>query len=222
MSASLSHDSCIVLMMKTAARSKRRLAEQIGERATQTAQLLLDCALEDLATWPGAICLAPAAGDEAEALGSLDADAVVVQKGENLGERINYVNAELADLGFERQIFIGIDCPSIDASYLEQAAAALQGSTAVFGPATDGGVVLMGVHGHWPDLVELPWSTDLLFDALYATCTRAGASIELLAPLRDVDTLEDLMSLRTQLEDDARPARRSLARWLAQQSDLVC
>jgi uncharacterized protein len=207
-------------MMKAAARSKTRLVEQIGPRATAAAQLLLDCALEDLAMWPGAICLAPAAGDEAEAVQSLQADAVVVQTGENLGERINNVNAELADLGYERQIFIGIDCPAIDDVYLEQAAAALQENTAVFGPAADGGVVLMGVRGRWPDLAELPWSTDLLFDALYGTCARAGASVELLAPLRDVDTLEDLLALRGQLEGDSRPARRSLVQWLTQQTDL--
>ncbi len=208
-------------MMKAITRSKRRLAEHIGPRANDAARLLLDCALEDLATWPGAVAFAPSAADELGAVDPMEADAVVVQQGDNLGERINHVNAELTDLGFDRQLFIGIDCPALDDAYLEQAAAALQEGDAVLGPATDGGVVLMGVRGRWPDLADLPWSTDLLFDALYAACDRAGASVEVLAPLGDVDTLEDLLALRAQLEGDTRPARRSLAQWLARQSDLI-
>lgn len=215
-----SADCCVVLMMKAPPRSKRRLAGEIGNLATEAAKLLMDCAREDLEMWPGPVCLAPSAVDEAAALELLRPDAVIVQEGDNLGERINYVNVELADRGFERQLFIGIDCPTLDATYLEQAAAALQDCTTVFGPAVDGGVVLMGVRGQWPDLAGLPWSTELLFDALYATCARAGASAELLAPLRDVDTLDDLLALRAELEGDPRPARKSLARWLAGRADL--
>lgn len=215
-----SADSCVVLMMKAAPRSKRRLASQIGELATEAAELLMECAREDLEMWPGPICIAPSIADEAAALESVEADAIIVQQGDNLGERINYLNGELADRGFERQLFIGIDCPTLDAAYLESAGAALQDCTTVFGPALDGGVVLMGVHGYWPDLAGLPWSSDLLFDSLYATCARAGASAELLEPLRDVDTLEDLLALRTELDGDPRPARKALVRWLANRPEL--
>jgi uncharacterized protein len=214
-----STDCCVVLMMKSAARSKRRLVEHIGEqRATQAAQRLLDCACEDLTAWPGPRCVAPSADDER--VDAPPADAVVVQRGGNLGERINHVNEELMRLGFERQLYIGIDCPSLDVAYLERAAAALGEHETVLGPAVDGGVVLMGVRGRWPPLAELPWSSDALFESLRAACVAAGSSAASLSRLKDVDTLGDLNALRTELGSDARPARRALVSWLTAQTDL--
>ena len=210
---------CVVLMMKSAARSKRRLAAHLGaQRATVAAQRLLDCACEDLVAWPGPKCTAPSAADEL--VDAPPADALVVQNGGNLGERINHVNAQLIRLGFERQLYIGIDCPSLDVAYLERAAAALGDHDTVLGPAADGGVVLMGVRGRWPPLAELPWSTPALFESLRAACVAAGSSAATLPRLKDVDTLDDLVALRTDLLGDARPARRALVRWLTAQMDL--
>jgi glycosyltransferase A (GT-A) superfamily protein (DUF2064 family) len=210
---------CVVLMMKSPARSKRRLAEHIGApRAAEIAQRLLDCACEDLAAWPGRKCVAPSVADER--VDAPPADAVVVQRGGNLGERIQHVNEELIRLGFERQLYIGIDCPSLDVAYLERAAAALGDHDTVLGPATDGGVVLMGVRGRWPALAALPWSTSALFASLRAACAAAGSNAATLPCLDDVDTLGDLVALRTELAGDARPARRALVRWLVAQTDL--
>ena len=214
-------ECCIVLMMKSAAKSKRRLAVEIGaERATEAAQHLIDCAREDLEGWRGNVCLAPADAAEPPALGSTSAAIVIAQRGDNLGERINHVNAALVARGVERQVYIGIDCPMLDVGYLERAASALTERDVVFGPALDGGVVLMGVHGRWPDLSRLPWSTDGLFAALESTCADAGARAAVLEPLRDVDTLDDLLALRAALARDSRQARRALSGWLAQQRDL--
>ena len=50
--------------------------------------------------WPGLKCVAPSVADECE--DAPPADAVVVQSGGNLGERIQHVNEELIGLGFER------------------------------------------------------------------------------------------------------------------------
>ena len=210
---------CVVLMMKSAARSKRRLAEHLGaQRATQVAQCLLDCACEDLTAWPGPVCVAPSAADER--IDAPRADVTVVQRGGNLGERIDHVNEELVGRGFERQLFIGIDCPDLDVAYLERAAAALDAHETVLGPAADGGVVLMGVRGRWPPLAALPWSTSALFESLHAACAAGGLSGETLPRLNDIDTLGDLLALRTELLADPRPARRALIRWLNAQTDL--
>ncbi len=210
---------CVVLMTKSAARSKRRLAEHIGaQRATQAAQCLLDCACEDLAAWPGPVCVAPSAADEH--IDAPPAAVIVAQCAGNLGERINHVNDELVRRGFEQQLFIGIDCPSLDVPYLERAAAALGDHEAVLGPAADGGVVLMGVRGRWPRLAALPWSTSALYESLRAACSARNANTATLPRLHDIDTVGDLLALRTELLGDARPARRALVRWLAAQTDL--
>ncbi len=183
---------CVVLMMKSAARSKRRLAEHIGaQRATQAAQRLARLRLRG----PRQLGPVPSASRRRQPTSAIDAppaDAVVVQRGGNLGERINHVNDELIRLGFERQLYIGIDCPSLDVAYLERAAAALGDHETVLGPAADGGVVLMGVRGRWPPLAELPWSTTALFESLRAACVAAGSSAATLPRLKDVDTLGDL------------------------------
>src|SRR5690348_2901054 len=56
---------CVVLMMKSPTRSKRRLVEHLGaRRATEIAERLLDCAREDLTAWPGPTCVAPSTADE--------------------------------------------------------------------------------------------------------------------------------------------------------------
>jgi len=219
MQARSSVGCCVVLMMKSAARSKRRLAERLGaQRATQAAQRLLDCACEDLAAWPGPRCVAPSAADEEP--GAPPADAVVVQPDGNLGERINHVNDELLRRGFTRQLYIGIDCPRLDVAYLTRAAAALDEHDTVLGPAADGGVVLMGVRGRWPPLHALPWSTSSLCESLRAACAANGSRSALLPRLQDVDTPSDLAALRAELRNDSRPARRALAQWLAAQTDL--
>src|SRR5262249_35390728 len=71
--------------------------------------------------------------------------------------------------------------------------AALDDYDVVLGPAHDGGYYLMGLNRHRPALFEdIPWSTP---SVLASTAERAGAlglSVHHLAPLRDVDTIEDL------------------------------
>ncbi|WP_428099022.1 TIGR04282 family arsenosugar biosynthesis glycosyltransferase [Candidatus Rariloculus sp.] len=210
-------ESCLVLMLKSPGRSKQRLAASIGPLAAIAAEHLCYCAFEDMAAWPGPVCFAPADEHDGGWLAARisPADAVVPQRGRNLGERINHVNRTLRMRGFERQIFIGIDCPELDERYLEQAADALGDHDVVLGPALDGGVVLMGVRHEWPDLGELAWSSTRLMADLEQFCNALGWRMARLAPLADVDTFEDLDALKRVVGEDARPARRALGAWLA-------
>ena len=210
-------ESCLVLMFKAPGRSKRRLAASIGPLASIVAEHLWSCALEDVAAWPGPVCFAPAGEADGEwAAQRMDrCDAVVLQRGSNLGERINHVNGVLRSRGFERQIFIGIDCPALDARYLDEAADALDKHDAVLGPAHDGGVVLMGARREWPDLGDLAWSSANLMAELERLCTDHGWKTVRLAELADIDTLEDLDAFGRTVPGDPRPARRALGAWLA-------
>lgn len=204
---------CLVLMFKAPRRSKRRL----GAFGTAAAEHLFACAAEDLAAWPGPTCFAPAGRDDARWLagqGRAEAD-IIEQRGANLGERIEHVGARLAAAGHERQLFIGIDCPELDAATLADAAMRLDaGAGAVLAPAADGGVALMGTRGPWPALGDLPWSTAELHAALARRLQADGRDVATLATLADVDALEDLAALAPRLAADARPARRALAAWL--------
>ncbi len=235
----------LAVMLKAPANAKRRLADEVGDLAAQAAERLLDCVLEDALAWPGPVCLSPADPRDREWLVSesnatrvtesaflraavTDDDTtekfstrhggpfeLVDQEGGNLGERINCVDSGLRRRGAASLLFVGTDCPALDDTYLEQAAAALHVADAVLGPARDGGVVLMGARRPWPDLRGLRWSTPWLYQELRDLCSEAGWSVEELDVRRDIDNLRDLLDAGAALEGDERPSRRALAEWLS-------
>jgi glycosyltransferase A (GT-A) superfamily protein (DUF2064 family) len=192
------------------------MAARLGRDASEAASRLLACALEDARDWPGPVVLAPADETDAAwlAINGLGACDIVLQHGQTLGERINAVDAVLRSRGLERLIYIGTDCPSLDTSYLSDAAAALDRADAVLGPATDGGVVLMGARHAWPPIGDLAWSTPALLDGLLTRLNDHRWRVVSLATLADVDSVEDLTAVGARLSNDARPARRALVDWL--------
>ena len=237
----------LVVMLKAPANAKRRLAAQVGSLAEEAAAHLLACALEDALAWSGPTWLSPAdprdrdwllseIGGETKSAptpfpqlatcgGPNDVTAthrdaitgIILQQGENLGERINYVDGELRrrGRGVCRLVFLGTDCPGLDAAYLEEAALGLQQADAVLGPAGDGGVVLMGARRPWPDLSGLSWSTQDLFADLRGVCLDAGWSVAMLDDRKDVDSLQDLLGTGAALSGDRRRSRRDFAEWLS-------
>jgi glycosyltransferase A (GT-A) superfamily protein (DUF2064 family) len=213
------HATTLVLVYKRPRQGhgKQRLAAALGAGATcRLAELLLACALEDLATWPGARVLAPDdAADAQWAQRLMPGAAVVAQGAGNLGQRLWSLDQALRAAGHQRLLFIGSDAPILAPGDLAAAAATLPDHDVVLKPARDGGVVLMGARQPWPTLVDLPWSTERLGVALAERCALAGFSVATLAAGEDVDTPADLARLPAALRADARPARRRLADWLA-------
>ena len=209
--------SSLVVFLKAPERSKRRLSAQLGdEDAAAVASLLLACALEDTRDWQGDVVLAPAERSDADWLAASNPGTyeVVVQQGDTLGARINYVDSVLRSRGQTRLIYIGADCPALDTAYLADAAAALGRADAVLGPASDGGVVLMAARRAWPPIGDLPWSTPALLDGLLERLAESRWTIESLAMLADIDAVEDLAIAGAELSADGRPARRAFVEWL--------
>lgn len=205
---------CLVLLCKRPAlgHSKQRLAEQLGlARAFEIAQLLLDCALEDLDRWPGPKAVAP---DHPQHLSWGQAQCpqalCLAQHDGNLGQRLNDLDERLRRQGLHRLIYIGSDCPALQPRDYRKVARLLERCDTVLLMAQDGGVVLMASNRPWPDLSALPWSTQRLGQALADCCQRAGHSLMLAGELFDIDHQEDLQALANVLAQDARPARVSL------------
>lgn len=192
---------------------KQRLAQALGNaRALTIAGALLECALEDVADWPGALVISPACqADLAWADGLIARPKwLLPQKEGNLGERLREVDAGTRRLGFDRVLFIGSDAPSLQLADLLAAGDVLAEADVVLIPAADGGVVLMGSRTPWPDLAALPWSEPTLADALERQCRANGWTVVRLASSYDIDEVSDLAKAVDALRSDARPARKRL------------
>lgn len=97
-------------------------------------------------------------------------------------------------------VLIGSDSPTLERPDVESALKRLETVDCVLGPATDGGVYLIGLkNGPWPIFENVTWSTSLVLEQLLAEVQKVGATIDVLRPWYDVDTLDDLNFLRGHL-----------------------
>ena len=112
-----------------------------------------------------------------------------------LGERMLAGFRAAFAAGHDRAVIIGSDCPGIDTAYLATAFAALEDDDVVIGPALDGGYTLLGMRVLTPELFEdVAWSTDAVLPTTLERAATAGRTVKQLAPLSDVDYLEDWQS----------------------------
>jgi hypothetical protein len=113
------------------------------------------------------------------------------QTGADLGAKMrNALHEALA--GGSRAILIGTDCPAFDRAYLARAVASLDEHAAVFGPAEDGGYVLVGLARAVDAFSDIPWSSAETMAATRRKLQAAGASWHELPTLWDVDAPSDL------------------------------
>ncbi|WND39760.1 TIGR04282 family arsenosugar biosynthesis glycosyltransferase [Streptomyces sp. BB1-1-1] len=152
--------------------------------------------------------LAYAPRDGEDAIGTTVPDGVrrLLQRGDDLGQRLAAAITDAFADGAGPLLVIGTDAPTLTPGHLTAAFTALEDRDVALGPALDGGYYLIGLRAAHTSVFALPpdlWSTDRV---LAATRTRAradGLGVRLLSPLRDLDTPEDAAAL---LPDPALPA----------------
>jgi rSAM/selenodomain-associated transferase 1 len=124
-----------------------------------------------------------------------------VQEGHDLGERMANAFARSFELGMDKVVLIGTDCPMLQSEHLNQAFEALSHSDLVVGPATDGGYYLIGMKRRADYLFEgITWSTAEVLSQTLAVATAHGLHFTLLDELSDIDTQEDWECYRSQIE----------------------
>lgn len=199
---------------------KQRLAAEISAECTlKVAEALLNCALEDAKNWQGPTVIACSdTNDLLWAQAQLPDAQVIPQMNQeqisNFGQRLNYVDNNLRTLGHESIVFIGTDAPILNKHIYHSITAALEDNDVVLSHADDGGVVAMASNKPWPNLTALPWSTDLLSQALNDHCQAHQLSVKYAKSGYDVDYITDLQKLLIDLKSDVRPARKALLKTL--------
>ena len=136
-------------------------------------------------------------------------DELLPQRGADLGAREREIFADLFEAGFEKVVMIGSDLPTLPVSHIRQAIDRIEAKTVVLGPSEDGGYYLMalaapGPGAQIPDLfTDIRWSTSSTLDDTRAAVARAGFRVEVVPHWYDVDDVEGLRRLRSELDDEA-------------------
>ncbi len=194
-------DRCVLFFIKNPekAKVKTRLASAVGERAA--AKLYKQFLLEMLSTLNKGtflfyICFQPqdSLNDLKNWLG--EDYLYMPQIGENLGQRMKNAFIEAFAMKFRRVLLIGSDIPDLPFEFIDAAFEYLNEGEVVIGPAIDGGYYLIGFRDDTflPRVFEkIPWSTDRVFNETVKILENEKLTVHALEPLRDIDTVEDLV-----------------------------
>lgn len=104
--------------------------------------------------------------------------------------------------GPEPVVLIGSDSPTLPAGFPDVAFAMLKHADVVLGPATDGGLYLIGLNQQrraWPIFDDIDWSTSRVLDQVMRRLVELEARVEVLPPWYDIDEPNDLSFLRGHL-----------------------
>ncbi len=176
---------------------KTRLARSIGpaEAASVYKTLAEHCFREVLACGREMHTVVYATGAPPEAFrGWLPgAGGYWVQPTGDLGLRLKHgFRRASQELGADRILAIGSDCPHLQAPRIRQASEHLADRHVTIVPAHDGGYALIGTRGVYTDLFEgIDWSTEDVLRQTLDTCARRRLAVWQGTPLYDIDTIED-------------------------------
>lgn len=216
------HDTAIAMFAKTPGLStvKTRLAKTLGQAVAESAYRLSVQAIKAAVAQVNADAFCAVA--EQQGLGDplwLGLKTIYTGPG-CLGQRQHQVYQRLLQR-YRQVILIGSDSPQLTADRLQQAIEALRYEQFVVGPALDGGYYLFAGKGH---LSQAFW-TNLIYSRA-DTCDKLLATLpvkaRLLAPMTDMDRLEDLPHLHrelTALGSAISPQQRALVCWIEAQGN---
>lgn len=205
-----------VLTRAPSSGGKSRLFAGLGRApdAALLAALLLDT-LDAIAP-AGAtrvVAVEPAhACEEVRALVPKDV-SVFAQEDGGLGDRMRSVMATLFAQGAGAAALVGSDLPGIRWNVVSEAFAALDRDpdVLVLGPAGDGGYYLIGATSVPQVFDDIEWGTERVLAQTMAAAARRRLRVVLLAPMDDVDSVDDLQRLVDTASDVVEASARTRA-----------
>ncbi len=118
----------------------------------------------------------------------------IAQISGDLGDKMRAAFERAFNLGNQRVVVIGIDCPDLDQIILSKAFNSLQKQDLVLGPAKDGGYYLIGLNQSLPELFQnIDWGSDRVLNQTKVIADKLNLSTHYLPTLADIDRPEDLI-----------------------------
>jgi rSAM/selenodomain-associated transferase 1 len=152
-----------------------------------------------LACWPSSQHVFFQIMEERHGVGLID------QRGDDLGARMANAADEMFRRGYQRVLLVGTDLPDLPESVYQDALTLMATHDVILGPSSDGGYYLIGLSRPAPDLFrDIPWSTDQVLGVTLRKAQEAALATAQLPMHRDIDTLDDLLSLLNTLPSGNR------------------
>jgi rSAM/selenodomain-associated transferase 1 len=117
----------------------------------------------------------------------------IQQDGRTFSQKLWNTIEEAFRRGYQQVVTIGNDCPDLSAQQLMSAFQQLRTYDVVLGPATDGGVYLIGLNqaqSHY--FADVKWYSASVYDDLQKNIRNLNHSVQTLDMLSDMDTLSVL------------------------------
>ena len=121
---------------------------------------------------------------------------LTVQRGDDLGERMDNSIRDLLKMGYKKVVIIGTDSPDLPPDYVMEGLEQLNSFDMVVGPSIDGGYYLIGGRKELPVFQGIPWSSSKVFKMTLKTAVKNGTTFSVLKEWYDIDTWEDLQRFR--------------------------
>ena len=114
-----------------------------------------------------------------------------LQKGADLGERMQHAFETAFDQGYKKVLIIGSDLFDLKSIHITTAFEALENHDLTIGPSLDGGYYLLGMKELYPAVFKnKKWGTDSILENTLKDLQQQN--VKLLEALNDIDTFEDL------------------------------
>lgn len=124
------------------------------------------------------------------------------QRGKDLGERLSNISNTLFENGYKKIVIMDSDSPNLPSNLITSAFTKLNNVDLVLGPCEDGGYYLIGLNSPEPEIFKnIPWSTSEVSEITKERAKVQGKNISLLRKWYDVDTIEDLIRLKNDLDN---------------------
>ncbi len=127
------------------------------------------------------------------------------QQGSELGQRMNRTFERLHDSGYREVVLIGGDIAPVPVHFVAAAYSFLDGANhrVVLGPGRDGGYYLVGMNRLTPQIfTDMTWSHQQVLEQTLTRLDLLRIETQLLPVWFDVDTPDDLVFLRANLESE--------------------